>query len=335
MITLLHGDDEFTIAEHVRELRARAFGDAGLGDLNVVRLDPPPNLNLLQDHANTIPFLGDTRLVIVHGWLDALAKDLARGSVRAQEMVTHLVEYLATLPESTHLVFVETTPISTKHPVLKAISAWAEEGNAEIRSFIMPHRSRDRREFVMKWIRSRMRSYGAEIDPQAVRLLTEVLGHNLRLLDQELQKLRTHVGENGYVTPDIVHALVPYTREASVFEMIAAIGQRNVRQAIHLLQQNLSSGQHPLQIMALIIRQYRIYMGLKDLSEQGVRPEEMAAAVGIPAWTVRRDLNVARRLSWRYLERVMEHLLDVDVQIKQGKIDPDLALQILVIQLAG
>ncbi len=335
MITLLHGDDEFTISENVQELRSRVLGDTGLGDLNVVHLDPPPNLTLLRDHADTVPFLGDTRLVIVHGWLDALAKDLRPGSVRAQEMAAALAEYLLSLPESTHLVFVETVPLSSKHPVLKTITALAEEGKAEIRSFILPSRARDRREFVMKWIRSRTRAYGAEIDPQAVRLLTDALGHNLRLLDQELQKLRVYVGEKGYITPDVVHTLVPYTREASVFEMITAIGQRNARQAVTLLQQNLASGQHPLQILALIIRQYRIYIGLKDLAEQGLRPDEMASAIGIPAWTVKRDLNVARRLPWRYLERVMEHLLEVDAHIKQGKIDPVLALQILVVQLAG
>ena len=334
MITLLHGNDEFTISETLRDLRSQVQQEAGLGDLNIVDLEPPPNMALLRDHADTIPFLGDTRLVIVRGWLEALGKDLGRGSVRAREMADALVEYLSGMPESTHLVFVETVSLSSKHPVLKALTTLAQDGKAEIKTFVLPGRARDRREFVMKWIRSRMHGYHADIDPEAVRLLADVLGHNLRLLDQELQKLRTFVGKNGYITPDIVRDLVPYTREANVFKMLAAIGQRDAARAIVLLQQNLASGQHPLQLLALIARQYRIYIGLKDLSKQGLNPEEMASALGIPAWTVKRDLDVARRLSWSYLDRVMDHLLQVDARIKQGEIDPVLALQILVLRLA-
>ncbi len=334
MITLLHGDEEFTRSEALRALRQRVLADPGLGDLNLAVIEGAVDLNTLRHHTDAIPFLGGVRLVIVHGWLEQLARDLGRGSAAAKETAQALAAYLPTMPESTHLVFVENTLIRDNHPVMQAIAALAEEGKAEVHRFTVPGKARERREFVLRWLRDRARAMEMEVDPQAATTLADTLGHNLRLLNQELEKLRAYTGPGGFITPEDVERLVPYTREASVFEMIAAIGERNPRRAVHLLQRALAGGQHPLQILALLARQYRIYIGLKELAEQGTPHEEMASALRIPPWTIRRDLRVARRMSWDFLERVMERLLETDVRIKQGEIDPVLALQLLVLGLS-
>lgn len=334
MITLLHGDEEFTRSQALKELRQRVLRDPGLGDLNLAVLDGPVDLGRLQDHSDALPFLGGTRLIIVHGWLGQLAGDLARGSTAAQEKAQALAAYLSHVPESTHLVFVEETTLSDNHPVVRAIEALAEQGKAEVRLFTLPRKARERREYVQRWLRDRARALDVNLDPQATRLLTDVLGHDLRLLDQELNKLRTYAGPGGYVTREDVEQLVPYTQEASIFDMINAIGEGNARQAVLLLQRALEGGQHPLQVLALLARQYRIYIGLKEMAERGVPPDQMASPLRIPPWTVRRDLRVAQRLSWPFLERVMERLLETDVRIKQGKIDPVLAIQLLVLGLS-
>lgn len=334
MITLLHGEEEFTRSEALAELRAQVLNDPGLGDLNLVTLTGPVDMRALRLETDALPFLGGQRLVIVHNWLSQLATDLSRGHASARETAAALAEYLPHTPESTHLVFVEEKSIASNHPVMKTLQTMAKEGRAQIRAFTLPTRARERRDFVLRWLRDRARHLDAELDPQAATLLADILGTNLRLLHQELEKLRTYVGAGGYISPEAVHQIVPYTHEANIFDMLNAIGDRNPRRAIRLLQQALDGGQHPLQVLALIARQYRIYIGLKDMAEQGMRPEDMARRLRIPAWTVRRDLKVAQHMSWSFLERVMERLLETDANIKQGRIDADMALQLLVTGLS-
>ncbi len=334
MITLLHGDEEFTRSEALASLRRRVLGEDDLGGLNLAVLSPPPDLAALRDHADTLPFLGEKRLVVVRGWLEALAREMARGDASARARADALAEYLDHIPESTHLVFVEDVRLDNRHPVLQRIRALAEQGQAEEHLFVLPHNARERREFVLRWLRDRAREMEIELAPEAASHLAEVVGNDLRLLHQELTKLRTYAGAGGFITREDVERLVPYTGEANIFHMIRAIGEGDARRATIILQQTLAAGQHPLQILALLARQYRIYIGLKDLAEQGRPHEEIAHALRIPPWSVRRDLRIAQRMSWRTLERIMERLLETDVAIKQGEIDATLAVQLLVVRLA-
>ena len=70
MIIVLHGDNEFDRSEHLRQLKA------GLGeydDLNLVELDGRSlTAAVLQVHADVPPFLGEQRMVVVHGLLTRL-----------------------------------------------------------------------------------------------------------------------------------------------------------------------------------------------------------------------------------------------------------------------
>ncbi len=334
MITLLHGDEEFTRSEALAALRRDVLSDEGLGDLNLTVLDPPPDLGTLRDHADTIPFLGEKRLVIVRGWLEFLARDMARGQEQAIQFSQALADYLPHLPETTHLVFVEQVELKNNHPVVRQIRQLVERGQAEIRLFTLPTNARERREYVLRWLRDRARGLEVELAPEAASRLADILGHDLRLLHQELEKLRAYAGAGGFISLDDVERLVPYTREANIFHLITSIGEGNARRATVLLQQILESGQHPLQILALLARQFRIYIGLKDLAAQGRPPEDMARELRIPPWTVRRDLRIAQRMSWSFLERVMARLLETDVAIKQGEIDATLGIQLLVVRLS-
>ena len=325
MITLLHGNEEFLIAEALADIRRTVSADPGLGDLNLAILEGPVDVNALRAVAEVPPFLGSQRLVIVRNWLATFSR-------RPDDQWHDLVDVLHHLPDSTHLVFVENTLLPEQHPIFSALSDLMQSGRATVKALTLPT-GRGRREAVLQWTRDRARALGLELDPQALVRLVDALGHNLRLLAQELEKLRTYVGPEGVITPEAVEALVPYTREASVFDLIDAIRRRDAPRAVRLLQSALAAGQHPLQVLALLARQYRIYIGLKDLDAQGLAPAEMAQRLGIPAWTVRRDLQVARRMRWEDLERTMERLLGTDVRVKRGDVDPVLALQVLVIAL--
>ncbi len=334
MIVLLHGEEEFTRSEALTALRRDVLGEDDLSGLNFTLLEPPPDIATLREHADPLPFLGERRMVVARGWLEALARDLARGHARARETCDALAAYLPHLPPSTYLVFVENVRVPEHHPLMSTLMELAATGQAEIRLFSLPQNARERREFVLRWLRDRARSLDIELAPEALTRLVDTGGHDLRLLHQEMEKLRAYVGAGGFVTPEDVERLVPAAGEVNIFHLVTAIGEGNARRATVLLQQVLAAGQHPLQVLALLARQYRIYIGLKDLAAQGYTPEEIARTLRIPAWAVRRDLRVARRLSWTFLKRVMEHLLDTDVRIKQGEIDPALAVQLLVVRLA-
>ena len=92
---------------------------------------------------------------------------------------------------------------------------------------------------------------------------------DLRLIDSEMSKLAVYAGDRQ-VTQDDVRLLVPYAQDANIFDMVDALGHRRTAQAFRLLAQLRNEGAHPLYLLTMIVRQYRILVQVKDLMEQGL-----------------------------------------------------------------
>src|SRR4051812_9707052 len=97
MIALYYGADELQIAEAVAARKATIPED--LADLNIAVLDGRKlKAATLAGACEALPFLADSRLVIVEGALKHLKAGDVREAVRA---------YLPLVPETTELIFVE------------------------------------------------------------------------------------------------------------------------------------------------------------------------------------------------------------------------------------
>ena len=108
---VFHGEDEFTCAETVADLRRR-MASSGMADLNVLFLDGRAvRLDELRHACEAIPFLSDRRMVVVTGLLERLGRDRGR-------FLEGLLEMLPRLPETTRLVLVEHRPLPDDHPVV-------------------------------------------------------------------------------------------------------------------------------------------------------------------------------------------------------------------------
>ena len=128
--------EEFGRSEELASLRARlAAGDQAMAQLNTTILEGK-NLTLgeLRHACDTIPFMSDRRLVIVHGLLSWLVQGKGAGTQKSQEpasrrsFLDELTAYLPTLPPTTRLVFVEERTLTASHPVLKLAQEKAQEG---------------------------------------------------------------------------------------------------------------------------------------------------------------------------------------------------------------
>jgi len=84
----------------------------------------------------------------------------------------------------------------------------------------------------------------ARIDSDAAFDLATSVGRNLRLIDNELDKLVAYRAGEGSIRKQDVRLLVPYSQEASVFDMVDAIGQRDSAKAFRLLRELEGMARH-------------------------------------------------------------------------------------------
>lgn len=326
MFYLLHGDDEFSRSEALAELRRR-MGDPAMVELNTTRFDGHEvSLAELQHTCNTIPFFSDRRLVIVDGWLTHLQK---MGSAeQGKKALQELVEYLSRMPQTTRLVLLEPEPVAPRHPLRRLIAQ--DEALGYEREFRLPQ-GRE----LTRWIAQRVQERGGHITPQATAQLAAFVGDHLRLLAQEIDKLLSYVDRARPITEEDVQLLVSEVREANIFDMVDALGQRNGEAASRLLHRRLEGGDHPLALLGMMARQTRILIQVKELNQEGLNREAIARQLGLHPFVVRKALAQERNFTMEQLESIHRRLLETDVAIKRGQMDPILALDMLIAGLAA
>ncbi len=325
---VLYGEDEFTRSETLLEFKRR-LGNPDTVDLNTIVLDGR-NLTLgkLRHACDAVPFLSDRRLVIVEGLLSWLTPREGQALQEAkQELLDALCDYLPHLPPTTRLVLVEDAELPSRHPVLK-LTKQHERGY--VKRFQCP----DSRE-LPRWITKRAEKYGGQIEPRAAHHLSAVVGSNLRLLDQEALKLVTYTDEERAITQADVDRLVPYSQDAVIFDLVDALGSRDGRTAAQTLHRLMEEGEHPLALLGMIVRQFRLLIQVKALKDQGVSSPDVATTLGIHPFPARKLYSQATHFTPAQLEKVYRHLSEIDVDIKTGEVDAEVALDLLVAGLAA
>jgi DNA polymerase-3 subunit delta len=334
VIHVFCGSDSFTLHEALAELKAELNSDAMLAtntatfEGNQVRPDE------LLAVCNTVPFMGAHRLVLVEALLARFEVPRGRrrpGTVAAAEPGRQadlgpwrdLPAALASLPPSTTLVFVD-GDITERNPLLRLLSPLAQ---------VRPFPRLSQRD-LPGWIQARARREGVDISPAAVRLLADLVGNDLWALWQELKKLALYAGGRRVEDED-VRALTVAAREASVFTLVDAVVEGQPDQALRLLEQLLDQGAAAPYLLAIITRQYRNLLLAKEMLGQRRPRAEIGDRLGITSgFALGKVLEQAGRSPPARLEASYHRLLEADASIKSGVYREELALEVLVQDLA-
>jgi len=324
MFYVFDGDDTFSIREELAALTSR-MGDPAVTELNTAYLDGRTvTLAEVYHHCSTIPFLADRRLVIITGLLERLGQK-NRSSADSQ-FLAGLIEYLPTLPPTTRLILIESTSLPQRHPIL-ALANKSESGHTK--SFRAPTGSG-----LTRWVRDRVKQADGTIEPRAVDALCAFVGNDLYQLHNEILKLVAYTDGQRPITTDDIQLLTPHARQANIFDMVDALGQRDGRAASHLYHQLLGAGDHPLALLAMITRQFRLMIQVQELAPRLGSPQAIARELKQNPYPIQKILAQSENYTPEQLRTVYHKLLDTDVDIKTGQMEPELALDILIAGLS-
>lgn len=338
MFYILHGEEEFGLSEELARLRAiMAEDDPAMAELNTSLLDGDRlTLGELRHACDAIPFMTDRRLVVVKGLLSRLSPG-GRGAGQAatggeepaanRALRDDLAAYLPNLPPTTRLVFVEDRELPSSHPILKVAQAEGKKENAFVRLCKKPKDWE-----LPNWIRQRVRSKGGNIDSEATEVLAALVGSDLRLLDQELDKLLIYT-DGQPVTAQDVRLLVSRSRETSIFDLVDNVGRRETGRALRLLHHLLDEGEPPPYLLAMLARQVRILIQVSELQAQGLTLDEMAKRLKLHPFVVKKGMAQAQNFELPQLEEAHQRLVETDWSIKRGDVEAVVALDMLVVGL--
>lgn len=332
MIYVFHGSDEYGIAEAVKRLRQLLSEADPMADLNYSELDgrrlAVPELRLTAD---AMPFMGERRLVVVRG---LLARCNPQGGDKSgrQGLVEALKAWLPALAPTTRLVFWEGR-LEGNNPLLQ----WAEKqrttGAPAEQSLVVKKFEAPKAAEMPRWLTARASAKGGAIAPRAADALADALARDgsvdARLADSELEKLLTYAGPRPVEEQDVALLVTPVSLE-SIFKLMDALSDRNGPVATTLLHQFLANNEQPLRILALMVRQVRLLLQTRGLMDAGITGQALEARLPVAPFIARKLGGQARRFSTPFLEAALRRLLEIDTEIKTGRIQPTLALDLFV-----
>lgn len=324
---IFHGPEEFLRAEAIAALRAR-LGDPSTAAMNTTVLDGRKlALGELINAADALPFLVDARLVIVQGLLGRLEGQAGKASKAERPLVEGLLAYLPKLSPATWLIFDESEVLNEQHPVLRLAREQKDKASVQLFGRLSEIELR-------RWLAQRAKTKGGMFAPDAIEALAALGDADLRLLDQEVEKLVTYAGERA-ITANDVHQLVHAARSVDVFAMVDALGQRNGRRAIEQFHALVEEGEPPGRLLFMITRQFRMIVQAKELSEKRAPIGEVMRALGAPKFVADKALVQARAFNLAQLDAIYRRLLETDQSIKTGQVEPLLAIDILIAEIAA
>jgi DNA polymerase-3 subunit delta len=331
MIYLIHGEEDLLRSQALRRIKA-ALDSPQTADLNTTYLEGrSTTLSQLQQACDTVPFLAPRRLVIVDALLDHLAGgDKEERTAAQKQYLQGLTDYMDGVPESTDLVFVEPKPLRRARSLLHRLQQMEQQQRARI----VPCNPKKKDELTV-WVETRVRDRGGRITRQATMELIRTVGDNLLLLDMEIAKLISYTAGKRSIEPVDVRLLVPEAREARIWDMVEALGLGNGAKAMAELHRLLDDEEHPLRLLGMIVRQYRLLLQIRELEARGARKAQMMKELKLQDWAVDKLIPQARRHSLPQLEAIYERLLETDLAIKTGRLEAVLALDLLVAELSA
>ncbi len=329
-LVILHGEDDFAIAERVNALKAE-MGDPSMASLNTAEIDGRTvSLPDLRSVCDSMPFLTAQRLVIVRGLLTRLTgkaesedgDDAPAGS--SADFVDGLMAYFESLPGTTSLVLVEPKAVNEKSRVIKAAS---KVPGAEVQRIDVPKGGE-----LIKWVVRRAKASGGEFTPAAAESLAAAIGDEPRALANEIEKLLTYVNWQRPVQPADVEQLTPAAGEAVIWDLVDALGARNAQLAINKYHTLLAMpSQDQFAIFGMIVRQFRMLLQTKEIVENGGTVAEVMGALGIKSsFPAEKYVKQSRNFTLAQLETVYRRLLDLDLTLKTGGSDDTTAIDIFI-----
>jgi len=338
-VYLFYGEEDYLRRQAVHELTRRLLpGEAA--QFNFDLLDgEETSLEQVISLAQAPPFLSSRRLVVVRHAPYFAGRGKKAGAVGmagtagadtpAEEEAKEKPEekaFLAYLqnPAATACLVLETGhPVDQRKKIFKAVQ---KAGQAIEFAHL-------KNEDLNRWLLKQAARAQKKMAPGTAELIIGRVGQSMTLLSNELQKLIAYTGENSVITSEDVRQVTPRLVEENIFAVVDALGERRAKRALTGIRDLLAAGEPPPVILAMVARQFRLLLQVKELAAKGDQPAEISKQLGVPPFVAKKISAQSKNFSFAQLEQTLEQLLAFDVAIKSGRQDFYPAMEQLVLSL--
>jgi DNA polymerase-3 subunit delta len=342
MLFLFYGEESFLSRKKIREI-VKEYQKVRQGGLNLIYLDFKKDVfGDFLEKTESLPLFASKRLIVLENVFSD--QELCEKFLKYFKDKSTPLEQTAILPKNTNIliepVLEQTAPTGSttlKDTVLIFFELGTPRSDNHFFTFL--RKSAKTQEFkplppqdLILWVKKEVEDLGGKITILATNKLIAVLGNDLWALESEIKKLVAFKNDQAIEDNDLVFLTGPGP-ETSIFRTIDAIADNNKKAALGLLSQHWQQGDPPIYLLAMISYQFRNLLLVKDLLEKKRPFLAMVKTTGLNPFVVKKCLSQVKKFSFLRLKQIYSQLLETDLQIKTGKVDPRRGLEFFVLTI--
>lgn len=322
MLIFLYGKDTFRSRETLHKMIAKFKTDRDPSGYNVARFDAlveKPGLILTELHG--APFLAEKRMVIIEHALESKHVEL-------HEKLAAVLENDAAIPSTTICILyerVDSYKTKVQKDLLKKLA-----GTKYAQLFDVLEGSDLRR-----WISDHAKERNLTLEKDALEFIVLHSKGDTWFIHSLIEQLAGYCKEKTCST-DVVRLFLNETADDNIFNLVDAIVARKPEKVYGMIREQYEQGQDAHYIFAMIIRQFRIMLELKDVivRTQNITPspspDMLAKTIGIHPFVVKKTIPLLRSYTLAELKAVYAELLSMDIKTKTGKGSMPVMIDMLV-----
>lgn len=304
-VYLLYGEERYLKSSYKNRMKEAVVGDDAM---NFSYFEGKgPDLDEVIRLADTMPFFSERRLITIED------------SGFFKSSADKLVEYLAEMPDTTCMLFVE-SEVDKRSRLFKKVKSIG----------LAVEMTRQDASRLAAWAGAILAGDGKKITGKTMELFLDMTGDDMEHIRMELAKLVSYTLGRDVITDEDVRAVCTVRVTNKIFEMVAAIVGRRPEKAMALYEDLLTLKEPPMRILFLIARQFNQLLQVKELTGKGLDKGAVASRLKLPPFVVGKILPQARQFSKEQILSYVKLCVDTEEDVKRGRLQDRLAVELLI-----
>ncbi len=317
MIILLYGPDSYRSNQKLKDIIANYQAKHKSG-LNLAQFDWAGDvLSQLKDILSSFSMFAEKKLVVI--------KNACVGLKDEQEKIIGLLEEKKTAKDDDVILVFFETGIPDKSELFK----WLAKKVKMSECFEKLAGAK-----LSNWVKKKIENSGSKADSRVVEKLVAYVGPDLWQMTNEANKLVSFKVDK-LITEADVDLLVKSKYDPNIFATIDALANKNKGLAYKLMHQHLEQGENEIYILTMFVYQFRNLLQIKSLIDGGLSSDALAKKTGLHPFVIKKSWGMLKNFSLDVLKKIYERLLQLDIAIKRGRIEPETALDLIVGEISG
>lgn len=305
MIIYIHGEDTFRSRQFLKKSIVEFKSKRDPQGYNTLVFDVEKEApDKILGEIATMPFLAEKRMIVLQNILSNSNKEfLAK--------IISLIEN-DKIPESVVLIAWQGESVGKTSEAKKLADLFSKEKFSY--SFELMKDSE-----LQNWIIQEVVMRGGKIDRNAAGNLSRLAGADLWLISAVVDQLIAYK-KGGEIGSADVNLFVDEKTDDNIFNMVDAIVGGNKKTAFKLMRDQRAIGEDESYLFAMIMRQFKILLQIRDLweREDSLTSDQIAKRISVHPYVAKKSLPLVKKYSMQDLKKIYNDLLEIDIKTKTG-----------------